>query len=864
VSRRSGDKKREDRSRAGGTRRETVGVPDGMALTTLEAALANRRADAFVVALGSCAALTGGLAVVGYAWHLPALIRPLADTPAICLAVAVGMLMGGVALVFEGMGRLSPFWSVLFGASIALVGVAGAIENLAGVSLGIDVPALHRALGLMGATPGRPAPVVCACLILVGGGLIASPRTSRRRISHAVAAAAIVVALLGAMSLAGYLVHAEFLVSWPVASPIPPQAAFGLVLLGLGVWRASLRRARATARSDERDEGRRIFFTAVWVLSVIAIVAGISTFALAQYEYQNAAQDNVARMSRERRAFLEYAIRQHVEQVSFAATRPLPVMLAASGRRAGTLAERQAALAASAESFAKAGFSGWRYELDGYAPISFGTFIAGSRLAVPLIGAYRTELIWKDGYFLRTRIPIRNDSGPIGFAVAEEPFPELTRLTLEADAWGDTGEMALCSAVANELICFPHRSNSLGTRNLRKTRETPVPMTLALDHEIGVREMLDFRNHRVLAAYGPVGFTGLGMVIKMDAAELNQPLGTRFGYAMLLLFALVAAGVLLLRRQLKPLTEALHNAREEASRVAMQFKSAAESSLDAYFIMDAVRNRNDAIDDFRIRYLNASGEVLIGRPSEDVVGRTLGEVLPAAQAAFFLDRYRRIVTTGESLSEEFRTSGEDVAASWVAHQAVKLGDGVSVTARDISEQKVVEAQLRSRAENDVLTGLPNRTLFFERLEQAMARARRDRAGVGVLFLDIDHFKQVNDTNGHAAGDAVLIEFAKRLRASIRTTDTVARLSGDEFAILLSDVDNIGSAEAVAAHIVDSIRAPFDIDGKPLHVGTSIGVGFSPRGLESAQSLVARADRKLYQAKAAGRGRFSSASQARAA
>jgi hypothetical protein len=237
--------------------------------------------------------------------HLQALIRPLADMPAICLAVAAAMLLGGVALVFEGTGPLSPTASALFGASIALVGVAGAIENLTGVSLGIDVPALHRALGLTGATPGRPAPMVCACLILVGGGLIALPRTSHRRISNAVAAAAIIAALLGAMALTGYLVHAEFLVSWPVESPMPPPAAFGFVVLGLGVWRALLLRGRATARPDARDEGRRIFLTAVWVLSLIAVVAGISTFALAQYEYQNAAHDNVARMSRERRAFLE-------------------------------------------------------------------------------------------------------------------------------------------------------------------------------------------------------------------------------------------------------------------------------------------------------------------------------------------------------------------------------------------------------------------------------------------------------------------------------------------------------------------------------------------------------------------------------
>ena len=201
---------------------------------------------------------------------------------------------------------------------------------------------------------------------------------------------------------------------------------------------------------------------------------------------------------------------------------------------------------------------------------------------------------------------------------------------------------------------------------------------------------------------------------------------------------------------------------------------------------------------------------------------------------------------------------------WVAHQAVKLGDGVSVTARDVTQRKLIEAQLRSRAENDVLTGLPNRTLFFERLEQKLAKARKQRSGVAVLFLDVDHFKRVNDTHGHAAGDAVLIEFARRLRNSVRAPDIVARLSGDEFAIMVGELDDIGQVERVAAHIVDALAAPFEFEDKRLSISASIGIGFSAHGLESAQSLVARADRKLYQAKAAGRGRFSSAREPNAA
>jgi diguanylate cyclase (GGDEF)-like protein len=132
--------------------------------------------------------------------------------------------------------------------------------------------------------------------------------------------------------------------------------------------------------------------------------------------------------------------------------------------------------------------------------------------------------------------------------------------------------------------------------------------------------------------------------------------------------------------------------------------------------------------------------------------------------------------------------------------------------------------LRSRAENEVLTGLPNRTLFFERLEQTLAKARQQRFGVAVLFLDVDHFKAVNDTFGHPFGDAVLVEFAKRLRHSVRAPDVVARLSGDEFAILVGELDDLAQVEHVAAHIVDTLTGPFAMDDRRLAIGATSASG----------------------------------------
>jgi diguanylate cyclase (GGDEF)-like protein len=220
--------------------------------------------------------------------------------------------------------------------------------------------------------------------------------------------------------------------------------------------------------------------------------------------------------------------------------------------------------------------------------------------------------------------------------------------------------------------------------------------------------------------------------------------------------------------------------------------------------------------------------------------------------------------TGQSLSEEFPTTSGEASASWVAHQAVKLGDGVSVTARDITHVKSLERQLRTRAENDVLTGLPNRTLFFDRLGHALNEARQAHCGVAVLFLDLDRFKKVNDTHGHAVGDSVLIEFAGRVRRQVRSSDTVARLGGDEFAVILPKLSDVSQAERVAAGIIVAMRTPFEAGSVRVDVGTSIGVGYSSDGHDTPESLVGRADRKLYQAKAGGRGRFSSATAKRAA
>ena len=181
--------------------------------------------------------------------------------------------------------------------------------------------------------------------------------------------------------------------------------------------------------------------------------------------------------------------------------------------------------------------------------------------------------------------------------------------------------------------------------------------------------------------------------------------------------------------------------------------------------------------------------------------------------------------------------------------------GIYTLTADISEMKAAEQKLAELVRTDSLTGLPNRRHFNEQLDHAVGRHVRVGDSMAVLFLDIDRFKGINDSLGHAAGDLVLQEFASRLKQSLRAIDTVARLAGDEFVVILERLGSPEEAKTVAGKILTVINRPFDLDGRVLDVGTSIGIAFRDDGLITPAQLLDLADRALYAAKDAGRNGF---------
>jgi len=181
--------------------------------------------------------------------------------------------------------------------------------------------------------------------------------------------------------------------------------------------------------------------------------------------------------------------------------------------------------------------------------------------------------------------------------------------------------------------------------------------------------------------------------------------------------------------------------------------------------------------------------------------------------------------------------------------------GLVILLRDITERRNHEQELRRLAIHDTLTQLPNRLLFFDRLHLALSHARRHGHSLAILMLDLDNFKKVNDTYGHFVGDQLLKEAGQRLVAAIRSTDTVARFGGDEFVLLLPEIQSEAAAAQIAQRILEVIRSPFEINQIPLLITVSIGLALFPEDGQDPESLITNADLALYAAKDRGRNRL---------
>ncbi len=305
-------------------------------------------------------------------------------------------------------------------------------------------------------------------------------------------------------------------------------------------------------------------------------------------------------------------------------------------------------------------------------------------------------------------------------------------------------------------------------------------------------------------------------------------------------------------------------------------------ALIGAYLMAVVRRENQAVresEDRLIGFLDSANDLIFSVSSDGAFlyanrawKETMGydpdvdpqlnieAILSEDDRAKCLVEMKRVVETRSSRNLEGQLvsrSGRlvDVEGNLTfSHKDGAMGT-VWAICRDVTSRKKAQEQLFHMAHHDMLTSLPNRLFFIDRLQQANAIARRQKKQVAVLFLDLDRFKIINDTLGHSIGDILLQEIADRLKTCVREVDTVARLGGDEFTIILSSINGAGDAEQVAGKVMKTLAQPFSVEGHELFVTTSIGICLFPTDSDDPASLIKKADIAMYSAKAQGRNNY---------
>ena len=300
----------------------------------------------------------------------------------------------------------------------------------------------------------------------------------------------------------------------------------------------------------------------------------------------------------------------------------------------------------------------------------------------------------------------------------------------------------------------------------------------------------------------------------------------------------------------------LTRTRRRIRRAQETYAAASEASLDAFFVMRSVSGAHGAITDFVIEATNTRAEKLARMSKKDLRGKSLSAVLPAYSSNGIFEDLVKVTLVGGVHEAEWQAGAAPQREQWLHRQVVAVEGGVVAIVRDITERKLTEQRIRHIAHHDDLTGLPNRSLIRDRLDQAILHAQRRERSVAVAFIDLDGFKLINDGLGHNAGDELLKVVGKRMQECLRREDTLGRFGGDEFVIILADQsDNPAALAPILEKVRQAVHEPVLLGGQEVQVSCSMGVVMYPRDGGDPNTLMMNADAAMYRAKDMGKNLF---------
>ncbi len=718
------------------------------------------RIPTFSVLAGFSLVVSAVLVILGWLAHNPALLQLVPGIEAMTLPAAAGFCLAGIALIAirpvnapeptetsepdkhkndsRAVGTTQPQGVPHVGTLLASLLLAlGILTVLQWIGVGDIDQWIHQA-GYHWTTEAdahltRMRPITAVGFIVVSVVLLLLNRSSAAAMPRLALLLTLAILFIGLLGIVGQLLRLEEIYKGYPGTALP--AGIGFVICGIGLLSIESRDDRFQ-RYWRQDESRKINMVGGTILVMTGLIGVFGGFAVLQPLTVNELQNNLQLGLKSRSEMFKNAIKQAWQDSSTFAAGPLRLD---AMRRLDNNPNDEAAratLQTIAESAPAFGFSAVVLrDSAGREVVRAGSFASNPELHVTVNTLSPSDLFWNNGFVLHTRTDMVTGGHIVGTMEAERTLPLLGKALHDTAYLGKTTDFAVCAPAGENMHCFPFRSTG-GKVLLNlppRLNGRPIPMSYALAGKTGVIHTKDYRGREVIAAYAPLGTLGLGVVLKIDSAELYEPIAETLGRLLAVLTLLLAAGIVVLRLQVLPLV-------------------------------------------------------------------------------------RKMV-------------------------------------KEIHERKQAEAQIGYLANHDVLTDLPNRLLVQDRFDQAMAHARRDGCKTALLFLDLDNFKEINDSLGHSIGDAILRAVAQRLRDCLRTTDSISRQGGDEFLIVLTDVRDSTDITGIMEKLMARQMEPYHIDGYELTSSLSVGITVYPDDGDDFETLLKKADTAMYHAKDAGRNTF---------
>ncbi|MHB8496235.1 MAG: diguanylate cyclase domain-containing protein [Casimicrobiaceae bacterium] len=772
----------------------------------------------------------------------------------IVLDTALGFCLMAVALM---AGSLPPVWQrrvrASAGAVMATIAVLVLGEYVSGHASGIDWPALHRWYIDANPYPGRMSAPTAVAFLLSGVALVVMDRVRGRWAEVLVQALTTSIVAVGGIGIAGHVLKLPLVYHHYVFGQMGIMTATGFIVAGTGLWLSWRHQPWYRSRVLMRRDEQRIVINGASILGATLFLLVFAMFTIVQHFIETMAVESLSQRLQSHIDMVGVNLDLRTARAALIANRPLLNEQLATLNAHPDDVDARTKVARGGASFLSDGITGLAIASpQGTVWMSAGTFASEPRVALPILGDVPASLLWDHGLVLRVQIPMLRNGSTVGTMTAEQRLVALTAV-LQSKNMLATVETDLCARRKSQLECFsPHLREATFA-----TAYTPaLPMAHALAGAVGVLTALDYRGESVIAAYGPIGSTGLGLVDKVDTDELYAPLRALLYITAVVAILAFGAGLAFLRRNVAPLAR-------ELARGKARLQLALAASHLALWEWDA---KSDQVS------LSEEWEAMLGRSARATAMplRNLVMLLPPEEQPAVEEHLRGVLAGATALYDiEHRIRAQDGHWKWIRSRgnvvernregrAVRLTGIVS----DITARKTRDLKVAHLANHDALTDLPNRNLFDDRLSRAIERSRRNQSLMALMYLDIDKFKQVNDTLGHDVGDALLKQFAARLCVSVRATDTVARLGGDEFAVIVETLRDRDDGCHLADKIVAAMRTPFMLGSHTLDVTTSVGLAFlaGERGIDETR-LRKMADEALYNAKAAGRNQVAVAAAA---